>query len=370
MRKIITHSLLFLLTLITATLTGAESMFANSFLSIENPLGWEEFWQGLQYSLPFLGILSLHKLGRYLMAQRHKIELSLPYFMPFWMPGLPIFGTLGALMRMKEAIKSRRAAFDLGVAGPMLAFAATVILLTYAFSNLPPAEHIFSIHPEYQEHGLDYAQHVYKDRGTQLLLGSNLLFEIMQTLLVDDPKLMPPPQEMMHYPYLLAGYFACFFIALYLFPLGRMDGAHILRGLVGKDKQRTIASIVLVGIVFYGGLGMYTLYDTMSSLIFGIPLFIFFNFYLLEKIMADKLWVLVIATAIFLIQFILGSFYEMRGFSGWLFFAFFIGRITGVHQLPTEEDAAPLSTTQQVLGWASIVIFILCFLPLPFIFKD
>jgi Zn-dependent protease len=59
---------------------------------------------GVPYALTLLTILGVHEMGHYVMARRHKAEVTLPYFIP--MPfGL---GTMGAVIRLKSPIKNRR----------------------------------------------------------------------------------------------------------------------------------------------------------------------------------------------------------------------------------------------------------------------
>ena len=72
--------------------------------------------QGLLYMGLVLGILLTHEMGHFLMAMRHRIPASLPYFIP--LPVVP-FGTLGAVIGMEGSRANRRELFDMGVAGPL-----------------------------------------------------------------------------------------------------------------------------------------------------------------------------------------------------------------------------------------------------------
>ena len=73
-----------------------------------------------QFSLTLLTILLAHEMGHYLACVRYGLDASLPYFMPF--PSL--IGTLGAFIRIRSPIYSRRVLFDVGIAGPLAGFAA------------------------------------------------------------------------------------------------------------------------------------------------------------------------------------------------------------------------------------------------------
>ena len=58
-----------------------------------------------------------HELGHYLAAIYHRVDASLPYFMPS-----PFLGTFGAFIRVRSPIYSKRELFDIGVAGPLAGF--------------------------------------------------------------------------------------------------------------------------------------------------------------------------------------------------------------------------------------------------------
>jgi membrane-associated protease RseP (regulator of RpoE activity) len=72
------------------------------------------------------------------MARRHGVEVALPYFVPFPM-GL---GTLGAFVQMKSLIKTRRAIFDIGIAGPLAGLVVALPLLYFGVrtENAPSAD--------------------------------------------------------------------------------------------------------------------------------------------------------------------------------------------------------------------------------------
>ena len=76
--------------------------------------------------MSLLAILGVHELGHYFMARRHGVDVTLPYFIPVPM-GL---GTFGAFIQMKSLIKSRRAVFDIGIAGPLAGLVVAIPLST------------------------------------------------------------------------------------------------------------------------------------------------------------------------------------------------------------------------------------------------
>ena len=150
-KTIVTQILLFLATLLTTTLAGAELCFGKSILS--GDFSWNDFLLGMNYSVPFLFILSVHEFGHYFTARYHNVSSSLPYYIPFYLPIIFPFsiGTFGALIRLKEHVPSLKKNFDIGIAGPLAGMVAAMIVLIYGFTNLPDADYIFLIHPEYSK---------------------------------------------------------------------------------------------------------------------------------------------------------------------------------------------------------------------------
>ncbi len=82
MRQKAIQGALFVLTFITTTLAGAEWQFGRYLGLEEHPLTWEYFWRGMWFSVPFLGILTVHEFGHYFAAQRHRVRVTLPYYIP------------------------------------------------------------------------------------------------------------------------------------------------------------------------------------------------------------------------------------------------------------------------------------------------
>ena len=138
--------MLFLLTFATTTFAGAlayagfqESLGLLQPTSIYSPIFLAH---GLWYSVPVLLILGAHEFGHYALCRVHDVDATLPYFIPA-PPFLLITGTLGAVIRIREAFPSKRALFDIGVAGPIAGFLMLLPLLYWgiAMSHLVPVTH-------------------------------------------------------------------------------------------------------------------------------------------------------------------------------------------------------------------------------------
>src|SRR5207249_5053446 len=92
--------------------------------------------QGLIFSGSLLAILTAHESGHYLFCRHYGVDATLPFFIP--QPPLLIPGTFGAFIRMKSPVPSRRALFDIGLAGPLAGF---VVMIPIAFAGVLTLQH-------------------------------------------------------------------------------------------------------------------------------------------------------------------------------------------------------------------------------------
>ena len=370
-RIVLIQVLLFIATFITTTLAGAEWSFGKS---VYGDFGWPDFIQGMHFSIPFLLILTVHEFGHYFTAMYHKVKSSLPYYIPI--PPLPFsIGTMGAVIRLRSHVESTKQNFDIGIAGPLAGFMVAVMVLIYGFVTLPPAEHIFQIHPNYEQYGVNYAEHVYKpeaaEKGTiDVVIGRNLLFLLLEK--VADPARVPNPHEIMHYPYLFAGFLALIFTCLNLMPIGQLDGGHVLYGMVGYKWHRIIASVFFVAFIFYAGLGLEYIQPSLplSDLQWAIPIYILFLYTCFLGLGLPTRDTIMYTLLVFAGQFIvMVMFPHITGYSGWLLFGFILGRFLGIRH-PQSRIEEPLDEKRKILGWIAVIIFILCFTPQPIQFFE
>ena len=139
------HVILFSLTFVTTVFAGVQ------WLNL-NPYELADVKRGIPYGVAVCFILLTHEFGHYFAARAHKVDATLPYFLPFpsfMLGGVFPFGTLGAVIRLRSSIDSRRALFDIGASGPIAGFVASVLCLLYGFTTLPTIDYLYSIHPEY-----------------------------------------------------------------------------------------------------------------------------------------------------------------------------------------------------------------------------
>ncbi len=228
--------ILFLLTILTTTLTGALLRGYNPFDTIEGLL------QGIPYSIAVMSILGAHEMGHYLYAKRYRIYATLPYFIPFFIPGFNL-GTFGAFIKMKSPIPNKKALFDVGIAGPIAGFVMSLFFLILGFSLLPDLEGVISyVSPRIHE---------WSPTGEgALTLGSSLLFDLIRWVMNGEHL---PMYEMYHFPFIFGGWIGLFVTALNLMPIGQLDGGHISYSLLGKRAKivAVIAFIALALLNFY-----------------------------------------------------------------------------------------------------------------------
>lgn len=374
MKSKLLHLFLFLVTLVTTTLAGAEWRFGRLFfIGPDGSLAWSGFFSwsdilaGLPFSMAFLGVLTVHEFGHYFTARYYKIKVSLPYYIPLWLGITSSIGTLGAFIKIKERIFSRKEYFDIGVAGPLAGFVMALPLLWYGFTHLPPPSYVLEIHPQYAVFGDNYADFVYRGQGN-MALGNNLLFSFFEKF-VADPALLPNHYEITHYPLLFAGFLALFFTALNLLPIGQLDGGHILYGLVGFKRFNQISPVLFAVFIFYAGLEFIPLSAPVDEYYWWWGGYILYLYVVFRPLFPDVKRSLLLVAAVFCAQIAAQLVWpDIQGYNGWLVFGLILARVMGVFHPPC-PDEQPLDRKRKILAWISLIVFILCFSPAPFLFN-
>jgi membrane-associated protease RseP (regulator of RpoE activity) len=370
-KEIAIHGALFLVTFITTTFAGAE--WVHGYFYNEQGIVWENLQSGLQFSIPFLGILTVHEFGHYFAARIYKIGVTLPYYIPLWLGfiGFPTLGTGGAFIKLKTPQSSKVQVFDVGIAGPIAGFIAAIAVLIYGFTNLPPLDYLYQIHPEYQQitgdYRLSYPQ--MPDEVQVFLAGDNLLFNFLGSVFA-DPNLLPHPAELQHYPILFAGFWALVFTAMNLLPIGQLDGGHVLYGLFGAKLHYYISRFIFMVFLFFGGLSVPSVidlnYDSLfADKLFGNLVYIGFLFLIFQKVAVTNMAALSLTMAFFTAQYALQlTGLPIQGYDAWLMFAFILARFLGIDHPPVYFEA-PLDPFRKVIGVVGIIIFIISFTPRP-----
>lgn len=381
------HIFLFLVTVFTTMMAGAEHRLAGLFF---NPVTFEpgtlEFSQlhhGWIFSVSFLTFLTFHEFGHYFTALYHGVRTTLPYYIPVFLPFSVVnIGSFGAVIRIREVPGSRRKYFDIGVAGPLAGFVISILLLVIGFSTLPPWEgYLGDIHPQYLALGHIPTKEAASEMFSGSIMpvtGSNLLYEALAALFA-DPRNLPPPHEVYHYPLLFAGFLTLFFTALNLLPIGQLDGGHVIYGLFGKRVHAIVSRVAVMILLFFGGTGLMYLPSyapaQWGSLWYYIAnhalIFLLYGglIYLVMRRMNPnwsvwmRLWMTISVMAVQYIANLLVPGIQVNGL--WLVYVFLSVTMIGLDH-PASHDEAPLNLGRKLIGWLAILIFVLCFSINPF----
>ena len=250
------------------------ALFAATCLSTYLVGGWA-------FSLALMSTLLAHELGHYLQARRYGVPASLPYFIP--MPISPI-GTMGAVILMAPGMGNRRTLFDIAITGPL---AGLVPALLFCVLGLQWSEVV-----------------VIADKQMGLMLGEPLLIKLLVYLTFGS---LAEGQDVILHPVAFAGWVGIFITALNLFPIGQLDGGHVLYALLRRRAHALAKGLLLAAAV------------------------------------AVVFW----------------------GYWGWTLMLLLLVWMGPVHP-PTANDNVSLGAGRTVLGWASLLFVPLGFTPLPF----
>lgn len=241
--------------------------------------------KGLVFTFTLLTILGAHELGHYFACRYYGIRATLPFFIPA-PPAITPFGTFGAVIRIKAPIRSRRALFDIGIAGPLAGFAfalpASIIGLVFAKAAVP--SNTASL--------------------TEGLFRDPLLFIIIA-------ELFGLPKYIEWNPIYWAAWGTLLVTALNLFPVGQLDGGHVLYAIAGKQIHKWVSVITAVAVASLAALALY-----------------------LDQPPVYFLWALVL---LFLLK---------------------VGH-------PPVMDEEPLGKARVALAILAVLVFLLCFMPFP-----
>jgi membrane-associated protease RseP (regulator of RpoE activity) len=221
------YALLFGLTLVTTCMVGAtmqNDFERNVPFELEHTLELSGFLryhpaallQGLPYSFTLMLILLAHEFGHYLASAFHRVDASLPYFLPS--PGL---GTFGAFIRIRSPIYSRRTLFDIGIAGPLAGFVFLLPALAVglAFSKVIP--------------GIAHA--------------GSWQFGVPALQWLLERAIFPGTAsgDIYLHPVARAAWVGMFATAMNLLPIGQLDGGHILYAFF-PARHRTVSKALCI----------------------------------------------------------------------------------------------------------------------------
>lgn len=367
------HSILFILTFfsvsIVSTLLVGKGLQIRTIAGFSLPLPTnEDLKAGVLFASLLLSFLTVHEFGHYFAALYHRVRVSLPYFIP-----LPVgIGTLGAVIKIRQRIQRTRSLFDIGAAGPIAGFVVSLIILIIGFTTLPGPSFLneFGDHQMLIDHFNEFGYYPpipsLMEGQIIFLFGETPLYSFIASFFPSAP----PMYEIMHYPFLLAGWFGLFFTALNLMPVGQLDGGHILYSLVGYEKHRIIAHLFFGGLTVLAGIEAIPLFQNyltnygFGSVGYAWGIWIIMLSLLMKKAYKEHLyWMgVMIPISLFLSGFFLYVWnppFAQEGSVLWIFWSFFTAYVVKIEHPPVRFEE-PLSPARTILGWLSMVIFILC----------
>jgi len=224
--------ILFLLTLMTTTLMGAvleqgERLVQNHRLFFQQP---ELLLTGLPAAMTIISILGVHELAHYVVARKHGLDSSLPFFIP-----VPLgLGTLGAIIRIHTPWENRKALFDVGIAGPLAGFvvALPIFIIGMFISPIEPVV-----------------------PGTASLQAPLLLQWIEHW--TESVRGIPPGYDTYLNTVTFAAWFGLIVTGVNLLPIGQLDGGHVIYALLGQWAQivgiAVLAAIAVLGALVWNG---------------------------------------------------------------------------------------------------------------------
>lgn len=199
-----------------------------------------------QFTVASLAILGSHEFGHYILARRHGVATSLPYFIPLPLLG---FGTLGAVIRVRDRIPSRNALVDIGAAGPLAGFLVALPFLAwgYAHSTWMVGPHLDGGLPG-RLSLLGIFRHGWpSSTGDVTIFGDNLLLLGFRQLFLGSPPV--PGADVLAHPFIMAGWFGTLVTMLNLVPVGQLDAGHLTFALLGR-RARMVGRLALGGLTF------------------------------------------------------------------------------------------------------------------------
>jgi membrane-associated protease RseP (regulator of RpoE activity) len=216
----ILHIVLFAATFLT---TAMASAFNQGVDFIGDP---GAIRAGFPFAVTVMTILLFHECGHYFFARAHRVDATLPYFIPA--PPIFLVGTFGAFIRMRTPPPNRRALFDIGAAGPWAGFLVAVPAVVFGLQ-------ISEVRPlEPSEGGL--------------VLGDSLLFAALTRVVLGVGS---DEVTILLHPVALAGWFGLLVTCLNLLPVGQLDGGHVAYAVFGQ-RHRWISLGVLTSLVVLG----------------------------------------------------------------------------------------------------------------------
>ncbi len=201
---------------------------------------------GLSFSISLLFILISHEMGHYVACRIYKVDATLPFFLPT-PPMVGPAGTFGAFIKILTPMPSRRAVFDIGVAGPIAGFIALIPIAVIGLATMEPAT------PQQLAN------------ATGLTFADPLFMKLAGRLIGHDPSVS------VGNAFYYAAWVGLLVTALNLIPSGQLDGGHAIYAVLGEKVHYWTGRIAFVVMATLSVLGMY-FYSSPSGFLIAVIL--------------------------------------------------------------------------------------------------
>jgi membrane-associated protease RseP (regulator of RpoE activity) len=222
------HAGLLALTVVTTLAAGAYMQGYDLFRDFPAYI-LPGLWKGVSFSIPLIVILGSHEMSHYINSRKHGVDATLPYFIPF--PN--VFGTLGAVIKIKSPIMDRNALVDIGSSGPLVGFMFSVLACAVGLA-------LSSVVPEHELGPGEFT------------LGPSLLYYAMIRIFT-GADLVTHSVDL--HPIAVAGWVGLFVTSINLMPVGQLDGGHISYAFF--RRRHKLVSRLFVGVLTAMGIFLF-----------------------------------------------------------------------------------------------------------------
>ncbi|HEX8475317.1 MAG TPA: site-2 protease family protein [Pyrinomonadaceae bacterium] len=202
--------------------------------------------QGATFAAALLTILLAHEAGHYIACRRYGVDATLPFFLPAPPPFLP--GTFGAFIKIKSPIPTRRALFDIGVAGPLAGFVALLPVAVAAVVTAQPAPPLPAD-----------ASVIYFNDPLLLRLVAHALDVDLSNVATN--------------PFYFAAWIGLLVTSLNLLPVGQLDGGHATYAVFGAGAHKWVGRVAFSTMLALAVLG-WLWHSAPGGFIYALLLFI------------------------------------------------------------------------------------------------
>ena len=245
-RRITLNVVMFVLTVLSTLLAGTQFIGSPTFDALRRAPSWWWLLSGVPFAVTLLATLTFHEFCHYFTARYYGVSVSLPYFIPVPPPFL--FGTLGAIIRMRSPAADRNALFDIAAAGPIagLLVAVPALVLGIHWSVVAPVV-----------------------PGAWATFGDSALTHLLVALKFGA---IPPGMKLYTHPVFDAAWVGLLVTALNLMPVGQLDGGRIAYALFGA-RHRVVGIATFVALLALGALTW-----SVNWIIWGLFILFFVGF--------------------------------------------------------------------------------------------